>query len=338
MASSDPHDKALEAISTLDSPGARLGFTANEDARARAGKISLRDHEDYVSVTMEFRCNLKCVHCMIEDTMDHLQPTPDAMFERVLDEQRDARRWKGLVLTGSEITLRRDLPDLASKARKAGFERVRIQTHGVHLGRHNYAQRLLDAGVNEYFVSVAGAGRESHDRITQVDGAWDKMMSGMEYLDGKEGVRLLTNTVVTALSYTELESIVDHLKHLKRLIQMEFWNFWPMAETDKKELCAPVQDVLPHIKAAITRARALGRFVEVKNFPECLLGDLGDALVNAQPTLLIDPAFWTEFDRNGFYKCAHRDVCGSEECLGLNDAYVERFGWEKVILNPLRKV
>ncbi|NNU80370.1 radical SAM protein [Halovulum dunhuangense] len=299
--------------------------------------MSLRDHADYVSITMEFRCNLRCVHCMIEGTMDRLKPAPDDLFARVLAEQHASGRWKGLVLTGSEITLRRDLPDLARAAREAGFERIRIQTHGMHLARTDYADRLLAAGVNEFFVSVAGSDRESHDRITAVPGAWDKMLAGMEYLDRQDGVRLITNTVVTALSHELLPGIVDRLSHLERLVQMEFWTYFPMAETDEKGLCARHADILPHLRAAILRARALGRFVEVKNFPECLLGDLRDALVNAQPTLIIDPEFWTEFDRNGFYRCVHQAECGSKECLGLTPAYAARFGWEEDRLTPFPK-
>lgn len=327
----------IEALRALDAPGGRLGITTAREVRRSGPRLSLRDHDQYVSVTMEFRCNLKCVHCMIEGTMDRLKPAPDGLFEQVLEEQRSHKRWEGLVFTGSEITLRRDLPTLAERARAAGFSRVRIQTHGVHLARENYARRLLDAGVNEYFVSVAGATRESHDRITGVPGAWDKMLKGMEYLDRHDDVRLLTNTVVTSLSYRELPDLVDRLGHLKRLVQMEFWNFWPMAETDEKGLCARHADVLPFLRDAIVRARVLDRFVEVKNFPECLLGDLGDALVNAQPTLIIDPEFWTEFDRNGFYQCVYQSVCGSTECLGLNTAYVKRFGWEEDELRPLPK-
>ena len=42
------------------------------------------------------------------------------------------------------------------------------------------ADRLADETrvicFDEFFVSVAGSDRESHDRITQVNGAWDKMM------------------------------------------------------------------------------------------------------------------------------------------------------------------
>ncbi|MXN19914.1 radical SAM protein [Pseudooceanicola sp. GBMRC 2024] len=299
--------------------------------------MSLRDHADHVSLTMEFRCNLKCVHCMIEGTMERLQPTPMGLFDQVLDEQRTHHRWKGLVLTGSEITLRADLPELAARARAAGFERVRIQTHGMHLSRPGYAERLLEAGVNDFFVSVAGAGAAQHDAITQVPGAWDKMLKGLEILDAHPDVRLLTNTVVTRLCYRELPQIVAELAHLKRLVQMEFWNYFPMAETDEKDLAVPLEALMPPLLQAIREARALGRFVEVKNVPECLLGDLRDALVNAQPLLMIDPAFWREFDRNGFHLCPHRTACGATECLGLTRAYVAEFGNEAALLRPYPK-
>jgi hypothetical protein len=141
--------------------------------------------------------------------------------------------------------------------------------------------------------------------------------------------------VVTELSYRLLPDLVESLSQFRRLIQMEFWNYWPMAETDEKGLCARHSDVLPYLRRAILRARELDRFVEVKNFPECMLGQLGDAVVNAQPMLVIDPEFWKEFDRNGFYQCVHREACGSTECLGLNSAYIERFGWEADELSPL---
>lgn len=307
---------------------------ASSDAAAAA---PWRDPARYVSVTMEFRCNLRCVHCMIEGTMDRLAPQSSETFEEVLAEQRRSQRWLGLILTGSEITLRRDLPDLAARARNAGFSHVRIQTHGARLGNEAYARRLVDAGVDEFFVSVAGCDRESHDRITDVPGAWDKMRRGLHFLDRFEHVRIITNTVVTGLSHPLLPGIIEALAPLRRIAQHEFWIYWPMSEKDPKGLCARHTDVLPNLAAAIRRARALKRFVEVKNFPHCLLAreGLGDSLVNDQPQLLIDPAFWREFERNGFHQCIHRAACGSEACLGLNTAYVRRFGWEADTLSPL---
>jgi len=334
MASSKNNPTA--AIPIVGTAGTRVGLTTPVDQLDRLQGLSLRDHEKYVSLTMEFRCNLKCVHCMIEDTMDRLAPTSDETLANICRDQAETGRWEGLVLTGSEITLRRDLVDIVKQAKDAGFQHVRIQTHGMHLGRTDYADRLVDAGVDEYFVSVAGSDRESHDRITQVNGAWDKMMRGMEHLDQYDHVKLITNSVITTQSYMLLPGMVDALSHLRRLVQMEFWNFFPMAENDPKDLLAQNSVILPYLRDAILKCRTLGRCTEVKNFPECMLQELGNALVNAQPMLLIDPGFWTEFDRNGFYQCPHQVTCSSTECLGLTTAYLGKFGDEAELLSPLQ--
>lgn len=312
-----PDTPALKPDSTVS---ARTGF----------------DDAHYVSLTMEFRCNLRCTHCMIEDTMDRLSPTNDATFETILDEQRHHGAWEGLVLTGSEITLRRDLPDLARRARAAGFNNIRIQTHGMHLARPGYLERLLEAGINEFFISVAGHDAALHDQITKVPGAFDKMIAGIEKIEtATQAARVITNTVVTRESYHALEAIVATLAPFERVVRHEFWNFFPMHERDVKNLIVPYATLMPHITHAIRASAAHGRKVEVKNIPECLLGDLRQHLVNDQPMLLIDPAFWTEFDRNGFYACPYRAKCHSKQCLGLTEAYIERFGTEEALLSPL---
>jgi MoaA/NifB/PqqE/SkfB family radical SAM enzyme len=297
-------------------------------------QVGLYDHEKYVSLTMEFRCNLKCVHCMIEGTMDRLAPESEETFDRLLAHNKSAGQWSGLILTGSEITLRRDLPDLARRARASGFEHVRIQTHGMHLSRPAYVRTLAEAGVDEYFVSVAGSDALTHDGITKVKGSFERTLRGLENLETIDGVASITNTVVTEQSYRLLPDVVEALAHLRRLTQMEFWLYWPMNENDDKGLAANHLDVLPFLKTAIRRAQELGRAVEVKNFPHCLLGDDSDLLVNDQPQLYIDPAFWLEFEKNGFDNCQYRDVCSSRQCLGLNTAYVKRHGDHKDSLRP----
>ena len=293
------------------------------------------DNLDYVSMTMEFRCNLRCVHCMIEGTMDRLRPESDARFEELLAINAREKRWTGLVLTGAEITLRKDLPDLARRARLANFANVRIQTHGMALEKPAFCEMLIDAGINEYFVSVAGSTIERHDAITLVPGSFERTLRGLENLDRLGGAVALTNTVVTTKSVEDLPDIVDALGHIRCLAQMEFWNYWPMREDDQKDLIASVGDVAKWTSAAVVKARACGRAVEVKNMPECLLGSDGGLLVNQQPQLYVDEAFWAEFARNGFYQCVHREICRSTECLGLNTAYIRKFGLEANLLAPL---
>lgn len=293
------------------------------------------DHKQYIELTMHFRCNLKCEHCMIEGTMDWLQPQSMDFFRRVLDHNVATWKWKGIILTGSEVTLRKDLPELARRARRHGFEHVRIQTHGMRLADAAYCRELVEAGVDEYFVSVTSADAARHDAITLVPGSFDKTLRGLENLDAFEGVVTLTNTVITERSYRQLPAVVERLRHLRRLVQMDFWNYWPMKETDDKQLIARHVDVVPYLRRAIAMARASGRAVEVKNFPECLLREDADALDNNQPELYIDRRFWAEFDRNGFGQCVHREACGSAKCLGMNSAYVRKFGWQENLLTPI---
>jgi MoaA/NifB/PqqE/SkfB family radical SAM enzyme len=293
------------------------------------------DHRQYIELTMHFRCNLKCEHCMIEGTMDWLEPVSMGEFQQLLDHNAAANQWKGLVLTGSEVTLRSDLPDLARRARAHGFEHVRIQTHGMRLANLDYCHELIEAGIDEYFVSVTAADAATHDAITEVPRSFERTIKGLENLDTFEDVVTLTNTVVTRRSYRQLPDVVDRLRHLRRLVEMDFWNYWPMKETDDKNLIACHTEVAPYLRRAIAMARDLGRAVEVKNFPECLLEEDGAALDNNQPQLFIDRNFWTEFDRNGFRQCIHRDTCGSTQCLGLNTAYVAKFGWQESVLTPL---
>ena len=293
------------------------------------------DHTQYVELTMHFRCNLKCEHCMIEGTMDWLEPRSMDQFQQILDHNSANHRWRGLILTGSEITLRRDLPDLARRARRHHFQHVRIQTHGIKLANIEYCHELVAAGVDEFFISVAAADAATHDEITKVPGSFERTLKGLENLDRFEGVATLTNTVITKRSYRQLPAVVERLRHLKRLVQMDFWTYWPMQETDAKDLIIGHPDAAPYLRHAIRMAREYGRSIEVKNFPECLLESDGDSLDNNQPELYIDPNFWREFDRNGFKQCIHREKCGSCKCLGLNTAYVDKFGWQPELLRPI---
>lgn len=319
----------------MDEQPIRILRRAESGATPFANAGPVPDQREYVSITLEFRCNLRCEHCMIEGTMDWLEPQAAARFDEVLAFNRKNARWRGLILTGSEITLKKDLPQLVARARESGFRHVRIQTHGMGLARDDYCASLISAGVDEFFVSVPGHDPVSHDAITGVPGSFDKTLRGLENLERHPGVIAITNTVVTQSNYRTLPAVVDALSHLRRLAQMEFWFYWPMRETDEKSLIVEHAQALGPLRAAIARGRALGRSIEIKNFPQCLLGEDHALLVNDQPPLLIDPRFWREFERNGFNQCVHRERCRSRQCLGLNTAYIARFGWEADLLHPV---
>ena len=272
---------------------------------------------------------------MIEDTMDGLNPLPMDQFERALHTNARTGRWTGLVLTGSEITLRSDLPDLARRARDAGFRHVRIQTHGMRLSNMAYLETLVESGVDEYFVSVTAATPDAHDSITAVPGSFSKTLQGLANLDRFDSVVSLTNTVITQRSYKDLAAVVERLADLRNLAQMEFWNYLPMSDEDDRGLLVSNRLIHPHLSSAINLAQAAGRAVVVKNFPECLLNDAQSVAETHHPETLIDPSYWDEYGRNELGQCIHWDQCGASNCFGMTSAYIKRFGWDEDILHKI---
>ena len=184
---------------------------------------------NYVEGTVHFRCNLRCPRCMIKGTINWLHPKDNATFGRKLSENREHRRWIGLTLTDTKVTM---LSDLAAAARAAGSGPT--AQCGRPTRRNLITCRRLVLAV-------------PRDRVHAGDG---------EDVGGEE-------------------------------------------------------------------------------FARCLLGAYGDALDNGQPELVIDPAFWPDFMRDGLHQCSHREICTAEDCLGLNTAYIHRSGWQADLLPPL---
>ena len=67
----------------------------------------------------------------------------------------------------------------------------------------------------------------------------------MEHLEQYEDVVSITNTVVTTENFRLLPAVVERLAHLRNLMQMEFWVYFPMKETDEKNLIASHMEMLP---------------------------------------------------------------------------------------------
>ena len=126
----------------------------------------------------------------------------------------------------------------------------------MRLADEAYCRTLVDAGVDEYFVSVTAGDAATHDAITDVPGSFEKTLRGLRNLEEFDGVVTLTNTVITRRSFRHLPRIVDLLGDLRRLVQMDFWGYWPMSEVDEKDLIVSHVEALPFLREAIARARA----------------------------------------------------------------------------------
>ncbi len=297
---------------------------------ASAALLTRIDYHKYVVVPVWYRCNSKCTFCMVEQQMGELPTVNFEDFRIVVSKIIEIGQHDNLVLSGGEVTTFEHLEKYIAHAASTGwFKRIQIQTNARRLSNMDYLQRLLDAGLNECFISLHGR-EEAQDAVTLIKGGYKETMRGIENLAGKN-VNLITNTVLTRTNFHDILPLISMIVSLP-VSEMHMWNFFPMAGEDSKDLLVDLKDffaILPDILAIVEPS---GKPIVFKGFPECLsLGKPG-FFDNYFPLNLIDKAFWDNFDENQFGRCVYKPQCANKECFGLSHAYVKKFGDEGDLL------
>lgn len=295
------------------------------------GRFDPTRFED-LTVTVDFHCHSACRFCIVQEGMNLFKGVSEERLRAAALDNARSRRYRRICFTGGEVTLERKLFDYVAIARASGsFEHVRLQTNGRLLADMAFARRLVDAGVDEYFVSLHGHDAATQDHISQRPGSFDEALRGIANL-AELGVCLMTNTVICTPNVEHLVDIVETVRPF-RPVRMEFWNYLPMEDyADERELLAPMSKVAPEIRRALARIRELGIEGRVKYVPRCLLGDHPDAHDDSQPDVLIAEKFYDPYPQ---FACLYEAKCEhSDTCLGLHHPYVTKFGWEEDALRP----
>ncbi len=292
------------------------------------------DLSEYVVISVWFGCNNDCTICMLSGMRQQLPPIG---FEQYKDTLRDIIRdgkFKNLILSGAEVTTFADLEKYVSFAASLDwFEKIQIQTNGRRLSDREYLLRLVECGVNEFFISIHGT-EEVQDAISTIPGSFRETMTGISNLSEYD-VNVITNTVLTE---TNKECVTDLMSILSKecVSEIHMWNYFLMSSKDDDNMIVSLRDILDIVKQITAITTPSGKTVVLKAFPECLSCGPGAVIDSGYPVTVLPKAFWEKFGECGFGTCVHREKCNTEECWGLCHAYIHKFGDERDLLKPLR--
>lgn len=295
----------------------------------------LKEEEDSLIVALTYRCNSRCHFCILEKELNHYADPDVAILEPIFRENAKTRRFRRLILSGAEVTLREDLADLAARATgQGGFEVVRIQTNGRRLSDPALARRLFEAGIREYFVSVHAHQAALDATITRNSRSFEEMCEGMAQLRTL-GAWMCSNTVVCRQNAAILPELAQLLIDLG-FSEAHFWSFLHIGDAGQEDALIPLQDLLPPLHAALHLLRERGLRITTKWFPRCLLGEHGATLDNHQPQLLIRDEFQDRLSDGFRFGCVFSGECAhfGRGCDGLHAGYVARYGDERALLRP----
>jgi MoaA/NifB/PqqE/SkfB family radical SAM enzyme len=164
------------------------------------------------------RCNAFCRTCFYHEELNQPGDLTFAQLEKI---SQTMPHITDLWLSGGEPTLRRDVPEIIDAfVRQNHVRRIIIPTNGLIKSR---AYEIVDRALGEHpsleelYLNVALDGYgETHDRIRNVPGNWEKTLDCLRSLyplkeKYADRFRLNVNTVVCAENYTEIEQLADYL-------------------------------------------------------------------------------------------------------------------------------
>jgi MoaA/NifB/PqqE/SkfB family radical SAM enzyme len=181
------------------------------------GRANNQEDLDSVIFFVTSICNAKCKTCFY---WENLNQRGDLTFDEIERITRSMPKFRGLLLSGGEPTLRKDLVDVVGLfVRHNGIQNLSLPTNGLLPARvaemtAGFLELTPDLGVS-LGISVDGP-QEIHDEIRGVPRNYERAIETLERvmaLRDEVGPRLNVNvtTVVCSRNVREIPEFAEHL-------------------------------------------------------------------------------------------------------------------------------
>lgn len=227
----------------------------------------------WVDLKVGFSCNNHCIHCVVSDKNSN----ENLSFEKIkaiLQEYIDTYGTIQLTLTGGEITIRRDFPqimDYISGLKVAGaVEFVDMQTNARMLANDSLVESTI--GIVDFFLVALHSSRaDIHDDITQSPGSFVQTTQAIQKIACKLGIdKLAIQTVINRKNYTGLKGIYSFIFERYGIKEFNITFPHPIGDCYSTEVVPSYQEVQPYVNEALEYCFSKGIFPYIEALPYCI--------------------------------------------------------------------
>ncbi len=290
-----------------------------------------------VDLKITFACNNKCKFCIQWDKRFSYPEREYKDLCETLDKEKE-KRIKYLVLTWGEPTMHPYILDIVEYAKNIGFEEIQLQCNGRTLADKNYCKKLIERGITEFWPSIHGYYKKTHDWLVDRDWAWEDTMKGI--INMKQlWKRVIINTVITKQNYEELPKMAKLFVSLWiEQFQFAFPHIGWSAYKNYKEIIPTKTECISYIHKWLDIGRNGNSICMVEAMPFCFMQWYERAIAeyNYMPDATVyDSDFalesYDEWKLNEWKakweackKCSKKHICEWPW-----KEYVELFGWDE---------
>ncbi len=280
-------------------------------------------------------CNNRCRFCVQGDKRDRFADRDTATVLRLLAEGR--ADCDGVVLTGGEPTIRKDLPASVAAAHGLGYRTIQRQTNGRARCHRPLLEELVAAGLTEVSPSLHGPDPEVHDALTGSRNAFRQTVRGIRHARAL-GLPVVLNSVVVKNNLRHLPAMAHLFCALDvASFQFAFVHALGTAADGVADVMPTFSRAAPLLRRALWIGRAAGIPCWTEGVPLCVLGAAANHASEARipSTRIVDAEQvvedYTEVRRTEGK--AHgrpcRDCLDAGACEGPWREYPVLYGWSE---------
>ena len=159
---------------------------------------------------LTYNCNLQCVHCYVVKDKDRKELTTKQVFSilKVLAEIGIIK----IVFTGGEPFIRKDILEILLYSKRQGFDIV-VYTNGT-LITERIADTLIKNGIKRFDISFHSTRPEIFEKITQVKGSYEKVISNVRMLK-KKGALIKLKPFILNINLEDIFEVGKFAKSLE---------------------------------------------------------------------------------------------------------------------------
>lgn len=216
-----------------------------------------------------FSCNNNCRFCV----QAHKRELGDRTTEELKVEMDKGRETgcEGIVFTGGEPTVRKDVIELVKYAKDVGYRVIQLQSNGRMFSYTDFVKKLIRSGANEFSPALHGHTPEIHDYLTRSPGAFNQVVQGIKNLRELDQY-ILTNSVINKVNYKYLPELAKLFVSLKaNQFQFAFIHAIGNAWENFDSMVPRKSEIKPFIHKALDIGIKAGVDVMVEAYPFCFM-------------------------------------------------------------------
>jgi MoaA/NifB/PqqE/SkfB family radical SAM enzyme len=225
-----------------------------------------------VDIKLSFQCNNLCRFCIQGDKRKKFNDKSAEEVKDILEKERNS--CEGVVFTGGEPTLQKNLVNYVKYAKKLDYKIIQIQSNARMLAHEKYCLELINAGANFFNPAIHGSTAEIHDYLTRAPGSFNQTLQAIKNLR-KFNQNITTQTVITKINYKDLPNIAKMMVDLKpNTFQFAFIHINDIIQANPElieEIVPRYFLIEPYLKQGLKIGIDSGLMVRTEAIPYCFM-------------------------------------------------------------------